>query len=158
MFEASPHAAALQALDIRLCERARKIRVFRKILEIASVQRVALDVHAGREQDVHVVFDAVVGERLTHEAGALRAPRVGKALHGGIGDGGHDLHFAVLIAIFLAQPDGPVRNGDAGQLPAEIGRVPKAVAANEAELFRRRKVFYRKSFHRSLLILRAFCR
>ena len=133
VLEADADAPALHPFDIALRHLARQERVFGKILEVAAVVRVALDVDPGREEDIDAAVITLVGERLARAAGKRRVPGVGEQLHGGEGDGGDGRPFAPIFA-HGAQADRPVGDEDLRQLAAEVFGVPGVFAADEAQL------------------------
>ena len=68
-------AVRLDGGDERRTEGARNERVLGEVLEVAAAQRVALDVHAGREDHVNLEIDRLARDRLAHAGGIGGLPR-----------------------------------------------------------------------------------
>ena len=109
MFQADTDALRLDALDVFIRERTRQKGILGKIFKISAAQRVALDIDAGRQNDVDARFKAVIRKRRSHLAGALPAPGIGEDLDRRIG--GRPLAELLprfFVAAHLPKPDGPV--------------------------------------------------
>ena len=80
VFEAGGNALALDAAHIRRRHLAREVRILRKILEIASAKRIALDVESGSEQHVDALRRGFLAQKLAHSLAQFLVPGV---CHGG---------------------------------------------------------------------------
>ena len=82
VLETCARAALLRTLHPRRAHCARDKRVLGEILEIASAQRVALDVDAGAKHDVHTVGKSLLADGFALGLQQLGIPRC-TARHGG---------------------------------------------------------------------------
>ena len=82
VLHADSHAVLLHALDIGHDHAARQIGVFAHILEIAAVQRSAVDVDTGTQQHVLLAIAGLLAHALTVEQGHLGIPRGGQTGQG----------------------------------------------------------------------------
>ena len=73
MLRACGDAVALDAANEAGGHTAGDDRIFRIVLEVASAQRVAFDVHARSKQHVHVEIVSFLAERLAHLFGERRS-------------------------------------------------------------------------------------
>ena len=140
VFEAHADAPSLHALDVCLGHLARHDGILGEVLKVAAVPRIALDVDAGRKQDIHGAVVALVGERFARPLGKFRVPGIGEHLHGGEGNGGDGRPLAPFL-LHRPQPDGPVRDEDLHQFPVKVLGMPCVLAADEAQFFLHRKFF-----------------
>ena len=131
VFHARAHAARLHALNICLCKRSGKTGILREILKIAPVQGIALDIHAGPEQKIDPSLCGILTQTFTHQTSAVFAPSVGKDLYGRVCNGGIGIPHAVLSFVHCAQSHRTVRHEDCRQLPSEVLRVPRTLAADQ---------------------------
>ena len=82
MFHAHGNAVGLHALHVRNDHFPGKIRVLAHILEIASVQRETVDVHAGAQQDGLVPVAGLLADALAIQAGEFAVPGGSEAAQG----------------------------------------------------------------------------
>ena len=66
MFQRRAYSLALNAFDISGCKLSRKDSVLGKVFEISSAKRRAFQIHAGAENDCHVMFYAIFGDSLPY--------------------------------------------------------------------------------------------
>ena len=69
------YALALYALDDRRAYQSRHDRVFRVVFEVASAERVAVQVHAWSQHDVDTIFQRLVADGLSHLFHQVGVPR-----------------------------------------------------------------------------------
>ena len=116
VLDGGAHAVALDTADIGGRHLAGQERILGEIFEVASAQRVAVDVHTRGEEDVHAVFQDLVAHGLGHLLHHFRIPGAGK-------EGSHrETGTEVGVAVTLA-----------GRLDAEAGRAVGQDGAGNAQ-------------------------
>ena len=136
MFHAGRNAVLLQTVHILAGHCARKIGIFRKIFEISPVERIALDIYARRKQNIHVLFLAVVGQRLPHSAGKLSVPGIRKTLQCGISNRLKGNLFAVFPYPFhFPHAVRSVAHQERRDFSVQTASIPGTLAAKQAQFF-----------------------
>ena len=118
VLDGSAHAVALDPPDIGRSHLAGEERILGEILEVTSAQRVAVDVHARGEEDVHAIFKHFVTHGFRHLLHHFRIPGARK-------EGSHRETGAVVgVAVTLA-----------GRLDAQAGGAVGQDGAGNAQAF-----------------------
>src|SRR5215471_8164653 len=126
MLGGAEDAFTLYASNESRCDRTGQEWVLAEVLEVASVERGALNVHAGSEQDVNTARATVVSDSLPHALGQRVVERGGEG--DGSGEGG--------IGTPVAASRWSVGHFDLGDAEARDGaNVEVAIAADVSELF-----------------------
>jgi len=88
VFQADARALALDAVDVGTCQFPCHEGIFGKVLKVAPVEGVALDVHAWCQQDVHLSGFGFRAKRLPKLKHQLPVKRTGYSGKAGIAGGG----------------------------------------------------------------------
>ena len=144
MLRACGDAVALDAANEAGGHTAGDDRIFRIVLEVASAQRVAFDVHARAKQHVHVEIVSFLAERLAHLFGERRIPGVGHGAGGREAGGRLGCADAEVVAFakLPAHAVWTVAHDEAGNVGAIVAaRIPFGSAGQHRRLFNDRKIF-----------------
>ena len=118
VFEAGPHALALNTLNPGSSHLPRQVRIFGKVLEIAPTQWAALDVNAGAQQHTDLLGYAGLAKCLTHFCQQIPVPAACQTNCRGETDGRHTVAEANVVAVplLLSQAVGAVSQPDRGEI------------------------------------------
>ena len=128
MLYARAYARRLNARNVRLAERARKIGIFGKIFEISPAERVTLYIEPRREQKIDAERGRFLRYGFADPVQQIGTPAVGEHGRGGKARCGNGAR-----AVFHAHAVGPVRHSHARQI-ADTAGMPHPVAGQHIEL------------------------
>ena len=144
MLRACGDAVALDAANEAGGHTAGDDRIFRIVLEVASAQRVALNVHARAEQHVHVEIVRFLAQRLAHFLGERRIPGVGHGSRGREAGGRLGCAEAEMVALakLATHAVRAIAHDEAGNVGAIVAaRIPFGSTGQHRRLLNNRKVF-----------------
>ncbi|MNE23345.1 hypothetical protein D3C80_1165960 [compost metagenome] len=97
MLDGGTHPVALHPVYHGGAHLAGQQRIFRVVLEVAAIERVALNVHARRQQDIHPVLPDLIPHGFPHGLDQLDVPAGGQQRADG--PGGGMVGGAVVVAV-----------------------------------------------------------
>ena len=138
MLDTAAHAVSLHGIDVGGGEVARKIRIFREVLEVSAAERGALHVYAGTEDNGYAFGNRFLGNGVRSKRGDLPVPGGSKRRCRRETGGMHRRPLVVYLYALTqtVRSVGHHRAGNAESLHAV--RVPGTLAVAEIRLFRSR--------------------